>query len=115
MAEQIVQIRSLPGIKRDGTKFEGDQYVDGQWVRFQRGLPRKIGGYRSINKFLRGLPRSLTEYTQDLLTYVHAGSSNRLERFFIDGTYNTSVITDRTPLYDFTPDDGNLWQFEIGR
>lgn len=111
MAEQIVQIRSLPGIKRDGTKFEGDQYVDGQWVRFQRGLPRKIGGYRSINKFLRGLPRALHEYTQDLLTYIHAGSANRLERFFIDGTYNTSVITDRTPSSGFTPDDGNLWQF----
>jgi hypothetical protein len=111
MAEQIVQIRSAPGIKRDGTKFEGDQYVDGQWVRFQRGLPRKIGGYRSINKFLRGLPRALHEYTQDLLTYVHAGSADRLERFFIDGTYNTSVITDRTPSSGFTAADGNLWQF----
>jgi hypothetical protein len=111
MAEQIVQIRSAPGIKRDGTKFEGDQYVDGQWVRFQRGLPRKIGGYRSINKFLRGLPRALHEYTQDLLTYVHAGSSDRLERFFIDSTYNTSVITDRTPSSGFTTDDGNMWQF----
>ena len=111
MAEQIVQIRSAPGIKRDGTKFEGDQYVDGQWVRFQRGLPRKIGGYRSINKFLRGLPRALHEYTQDLLTYVHAGSADRLERFFIDATYNTSVITDRTPSSGFTAADGNLWQF----
>lgn len=111
MAEQIVQIKSLPGIKRDGTRFEGDQYVDGQWVRFQRGLPRKIGGYRSINKFLRGLSRTLHEYTQDLITYVHAGSANLLERFFIDGTYNTSVITDRTPLTGFTPNDANLWQF----
>jgi hypothetical protein len=111
MAEQIVQIRSAPGIKRDGTKFEGDQYVDGQWVRFQRGLPRKIGGYRSINKFLRGLPRALAEYTQDLLTYVHAGSSDRLERFFIDSTFNTSVVTNRTPTSGFTVDDGNMWQF----
>ena len=32
MAENIVQIKSLPGIKRDGTKFEGDAYVDGQLV-----------------------------------------------------------------------------------
>jgi hypothetical protein len=111
MPEQIVQIKSAPGIKRDGTKFEGDQYVDGQWVRFQRGLPRKIGGYRSINKFLRGLPRALHEYTQDLLTYIHAGSSDRLERFFIDATYNTSVITDRTPASGFTTADGNMWQF----
>ena len=111
MAEQIVQISSKPGIKRDGTKFEGDQYVDGQWVRFQRGLPRKIGGYRSINKFLRGLPRALAEYTQDLQTYVHAGSADRLERFFIDATFNTSVITDRTPASGFTVDAANMWQF----
>jgi hypothetical protein len=111
MAEQIVQIKSAPGIKRDGTKFEGDQYVDGQWVRFQRGLPRKIGGYRSINKFLRDLPRALHEYTQDLLTYVHAGSASRVERFYIDGAYNTSVITNRTPTSGFTLDDGNMWQF----
>jgi len=114
MADTVVQIRSLPGIKRDGTKFEGDQYVDGQWVRFQRGLPRKMGGYRSINKFLQGLPRTLNEYTQDLLTYVHAGSANLVERFFIDGTYNTSVITDRTPSSGFTASDANLWQFDVG-
>ena len=111
MPEQIVQIRSLPGIKRDGTKFEGDQYVDGQWVRFQRGLPRKIGGYRSINKFERGLSRAIHEYTQDLLTYIHTGSANYVERFYIDGSYNTSVITNRTPTSGFTANDGNMWQF----
>ncbi len=113
MAEQIIPIKSLPGIKRDGTRFEGDQYVDGQWVRFQRGLPRKMGGYRSINKFLQGLPRTMLEYTQDLLTYVHAGSANRVERFYIDGTLNTSVITDRTPSSGFTASDNNLWQFAV--
>ena len=113
MAEQIIPIKSLPGIKRDGTRFEGDQYVDGQWVRFQRGLPRKMGGYRSINKFLQGLPRTMLEYTQDLLTYVHAGSANRVERFYIDGTLNTSVITDRTPSSGFTASDNNLWQFSV--
>jgi hypothetical protein len=80
-------------------------------VRFQRGLPRKIGGYRSINKFLRDLPRALHEYTQDLLTYVHAGSASRVERFYIDGAYNTSVITDRTPTSGLTADSGNMWQF----
>jgi hypothetical protein len=113
MADTVVQIKSLPGIKRDGTKFEGDQYVDGQWCRFQRGLPRKMGGYRSISKFLRGLPRALNEYTQDLLTYVHAGSANLVERFFIDGSYNTSVISDRTPSA-LAANDANLWQFDVG-
>ena len=112
MAETIVPIRSQPGIKRDGTKFDGDNYVDGQWVRFQRGLPRKMGGYRSINKYLNGVVRTLHEYTLDQLTYVHAGSANLLERFFIDGTLNTSIITDRTPL-TLAPSDANLWQFDV--
>lgn len=112
MAESIVQIRSLPGIKRDGTKLEGDNYVDGQWVRFQRGLPRKIGGYRSINKYVQGRIRTLHEYTQDSLTYIHGGSANRIERFFIDGNYNTSVITDRTPT-TLAVNDKNLWQFDV--
>ena len=109
--QQIIPIRSAAGIKRDGTKFEGDQYVDGQWVRFQRGLPRKMGGYRSINKFVVGLARTIAEYTQDQLTYVHLGSAERVERFFIDASFNTSLIIDRTPSSGFTTDAGNLWQF----
>lgn len=112
MAENIVQIRSQPGIKRDGTKFEGDNYVDGAWVRFQRGLPRKMGGYRSINKYLIGVARTLHEYTLDQRTYVHAGSAYNLERFYIDGTLNTSTIIDRTPS-TLVPDAGNLWQFDV--
>ena len=112
MAENIVQIKSLPGIKRDGTRFEGDQYVDGQWVRFQRGLPRKMGGYRSINKYLQAVVRTLHEYTLDQLTYIHAGSANRVERFYIDGGLNTSVIADRTPL-TLVESDANLWQFDV--
>jgi hypothetical protein len=112
VAENIIQIKSLPGIKRDGTRFEGDQYVDGQWVRFQRALPRKIGGYRSINKFLRGLVRTLHEYTQDSLTYIHGGSANLLERFYLDASFNTSVISDRTPT-TLVANAGNMWQFDV--
>jgi hypothetical protein len=111
MSQKVVTIRSQPGVKRDGTKLEGDNYVDGQWVRFQRGLPRKIGGYRSINKFLRAVSRSMHEFTQNQLTYVHSGSSNLVERFFIDNGLNTSVITDRTPTSLVTSPD-NMWQFD---
>ena len=111
MAGQIVQIRSQPGIKRDGTKFEGDNYVDGQWVRFQRGLPRKIGGYRAISKYLREVSRALFEFTQNSLTYIHSGSANLVERFYIDNSFNTSVIVNRTPSTLVT-DDLNMWQFD---
>ena len=111
MAEKIVQIRSQPGIKRDGTKFEGDNYVDGQWVRFQRGLPRKIGGYRAISKYLREVSRAMHEFTQNSLTYVHSGSANIVERFYIDNGFNTSVITNRTPV-TLAADPNNMWQFD---
>ena len=111
MADEIVRIASAPGIKRDGTKFEGDAYVDGQWVRFQRGLPRKIGGYRAINKYLQGLARTLYTYTANQLTYVHAGSAALVERFYIDSGANTSVIVDRTPSA-LVEDTRNMWQFD---
>lgn len=112
MSDSIIQIKSLPGIKRDGTVFEGDAHVDGQWCRWQRALPRKMGGYRSINKHLRDIARTLHTYTRDLLTYVHAGSANALERFYIDGSNNTSIIYNRTPV-TLVADDRNLWQFDV--
>ncbi len=111
MAEKIVQIRSQAGIKRDGTKFEGDNYVDGQWVRFQRGLPRKIGGYRAISKYLREVSRAMHEFTQNSLTYVHSGSANLVERFSISNGFNTSIITNRTPV-TLAVDPNNMWQFD---
>lgn len=109
----IVAIRSAPGIKRDGTVLEGDAYVAGQWCRWDRNLPRKIGGYRSINKYLSEVSRALITFTQNNLTYVHSGSADLIERFTIDGLFNTSVITDRTPVSGFTTDPSNLWQFDI--
>lgn len=91
-------LKSNPGIKRDGTMFDGDFYTDGQWVRFQRGLPRKIGGFRSINKFLSEISRGFTSFAQMSLQYCHSGGAEALERFTIDNTKNSSIISDRTPV-----------------
>ena len=93
-----VVLRSQPGIKRDGTKYEGDFYVDGQWVRWQRGLPRKMGGYRSTQKYLQEISRGFSTFTQQNYIYCHSGSDNYLERFTIDSTGNSSIVTDRTPV-----------------
>ena len=112
MATAPFVVRSRPGIKRDGTKFEGDFYVDGQWVRFQRGLPRKIAGYKTISNFLTEISRGLRTYTQDGYTYVHSGSSSFLERFTLDQNGNASAIFDRTPV-TLLKDDNNAWQFDV--
>jgi len=98
MPTTTAPLKSQPGIKRDGTKFEGDNYTDGQWVRWQRGLPRKIGGYRSVQRFLTELSRGFTTFTQQRFNYCHSGSQNLLERFTLDGSGNSSIIADRTPV-----------------
>ena len=104
-------LRSQPGIKRDGTKFEGDFYVDGQWVRWQRGLPRKIGGYRSISKYLTEISRGFNSFTQQLVQYCHSGGATTLERFTIDSSKNASIISDRTPSTLVTS-TANRWMFQ---
>jgi hypothetical protein len=98
MPESTLVLKSLAGIKRDGTKYDGDFYIDGQWVRFQRGLPRKIGGYRSINKYLTEISRGFNSFTQQSLQYCHSAGSSAVERFTIDETKNSSVISSRTPV-----------------
>ena len=89
MPKSTVVLKSLAGIKRDGTKYDGDFYTDGQWVRFQRGLPRKIGGYRSINKYLTEISRGFSSFTQQRLQYCHSGGASTVERFTIDSSKNS--------------------------
>jgi hypothetical protein len=97
MPDTTIVLKSSPGIKRDGTKFEGDFYVDGQWVRWQRSLPRKVGGYRSTQKYLTEISRGFSTFTQQGFVYCHSGGATALERFTMDSTLNSSVVSDRTP------------------
>jgi len=111
MPETTIVLRSDPGIKRDGTKFDGNFYTDGQWVRFQRGLPRKIGGYKAVQQYLTEVSRGITTSTQQSYVYCHSGGASTLERFTMDSTANSSVITDRTPV-DLVDSDDNQWMFD---
>ena len=98
MPETTIVLKSDPGIKRDGTKFEGNFYTDGQWVRWQRGLPRKIGGYKATQKYLTEISRGFANFTQMNYIYCHSGAATTLERFTIDATANSSIVSDRTPV-----------------
>jgi len=58
-APKIFTLQVKPGIKRDGTRFEGDQFSDGKWVRFQRGKAKKINGYRQMFATPYNIPRGI--------------------------------------------------------
>ena len=59
MTSKVFALDTQPGIQRDGTIFDKAFYVDGQWVRFQRGRPRKIGGFREISCDVSGISRGI--------------------------------------------------------
>lgn len=105
------RIISDPGVKRDGTLLEGSNYVDALWCRFQRGLPRKMGGYRVVNPYLDTIPRALHDFAEGGLTYIHTGSATKLGQFSIDNSGAASSISDRTPVA-LTASDDNVWQMD---
>jgi hypothetical protein len=105
-------VRSTPGIKRDGTIFQGEHYVDGQWCRFQRGYPRKMGGYRRLSNLLNGLARGMHAFSANGQTYVHVGEPGSLEQVAVDAQSVASPVVARTPV-GFAVNTANLWQFDV--
>jgi len=109
---QPIKIQSLPGIKRDGTKLEGDNYIDGQWCRFQRGRPRKIGGYQSVTSGVPELARGMSSFSQDGNNFLHIGQQSTLQQFVVNSNGNLVSNADRTPV-GFPVLIDNLWQFDV--
>lgn len=112
MAIQPYTIKSLPGIKRDGTRLENGFYVDGQWCRFQRGLPRKMFGYRRLSNQMPEVSRGLNGYNQDGTLHLMSGGQSYLTQFEINTVGNVTGIFNRTPSA-FVPDANNLWTFDV--
>jgi hypothetical protein len=110
--ENPVVIRSEPGIKRDGTQFEGDNYIDGQWIRFNRGLPRKMAGYRGISSTFTELVYGMSSFSKNNVQYVHVGSAGMVQQAQVDNAGILIAQHNRTPI-GFTPDANNLWQFDV--
>ena len=111
MTQKVFALDTRPGIQRDGTVFDRDFYQDGRWVRFQRGRPRKILGYRQIIANLAGPSRGIYVNPQNAFSYVYSGYSDGLQVLPIDNNGIGSALSDFT-LSGFTPSPNNLWQFD---
>ncbi len=76
-----------PGIKRDGTVFESRDFSDGEWCRFQRGVPKKMGGYRELFATFTGIPRGMIANSYNGVNYVFVGNQYGLEVFTTGTTF----------------------------
>jgi hypothetical protein len=115
MAEslKIFPIRVQSGIKRDGTDTEGNYWNDGLWCRMYRGLPRSMGGYRSMSETYPDEPsRGLfAELNGTGFINLFSGSASKLVvgQFTTEGFGNTPV--DITPA-GFAASPNNVWQLD---
>jgi len=115
MSAKVISLKIPPGIQRDGTIFDAPTYVDGKWVRFQRGRPRKIGGYKGIFQNATNISRGMIISSQNGLSYVYSGYNAGLQYWSTDnddgvgsGPYPITISS------GFTANANNLWQFDIG-
>ena len=90
----LSKIQLQPGVNKEGTRYSAEEgWNDSDKVRFRKGLPEKIGGWRRISSAVfDGICRSLhTWRTLASKLYVGVGTNTK---FYIEsaGTY-----------YDVTP------------
>src|SRR5690554_3200928 len=90
-----VPIRSQPGVQRDGTRFDSLAYIDAQWCRFQRGLPRKIRGYQMVNDTLLENVYGMHSFSANGLQYLHMGSATELRQITVQGGFPRPITTAR--------------------
>jgi hypothetical protein len=106
-----------PGIKRDGTVFESREFSDGEWCRFQRGTPRKMGGYRELFATFTGIPRGMISNSFNGVNYVFVGNQYGLEVFTTGTTFGVGsgpLVANILPGYSpFTLVSNTTSQFVV--
>ena len=114
MTLKVALLAIKPGIQRDGTQFSSPSYVDGQWVRFQRAMPRKIGGYKGIFLNAPEVSRGMVMQSQNGINYVYSGGQSYLQAWQTDNDDGVGYGPTSITLNNFTANANNLWQFDLG-
>jgi len=111
LTSKVFALDTKPGVQRDGTVFDMNFYTDGQWVRFQRGRPRKMGGYNQITGRMIGPSRGIYVNAQQGFTNIFNGHSQGLQVLPVNSVGLGSGVLDFT-LTGFVSSSKNLWQFD---
>lgn len=89
MADKLYPLVFKPGILRDGTPFQGEYCTDGQWVRWQRGNVRKIGGMQAFNVAFPAPDLAIPAIsTTNSIFYLLQQSNSDLLAYIV---YNTTI------------------------
>ena len=112
--EKLTILNAQPGIQKDGTQLDSRSWIDGQHCRFQRGKPRKMGGYQELIGTLNNVPRGtyLVPSTPNFNYYV--ADSDSIGYFIFNSQYvnlSGNVLIDRTPE-TFVEDQNNDFFFD---
>lgn len=108
MTIEIIAVQ--PGIQRDGTKLDAVRYIDGSWVRFQRGRPKKMGGYRRISQNINGPVYGIHVWNRQDTNLITTFSGSGVEQIQVDNQFVGAVIRDRSPA-GWVADSNVVWQF----
>lgn len=114
MTAKVVVLQVGAGIQRDGTTFASPSYIDGKWVRFQYGRPRKIGGYVGVFLNATGVSRGMIMSADNGLNYIISGYAGGLERWITDNDDGIGSGPTAITATGYTTSANTLWQFDIG-
>lgn len=108
MPRELKSLNFIPGIKRDGTALEGAMWSGGEWVRFYRGLPKKMGGYYMVTSEFSDVIREVYVRPRQDLNRVFCFTKNGIECVNLDKLGYGNGRYDRTPA-GFAVSDDNTW------
>ncbi len=111
MADQLYVFSSQPGVRRDGTDLDAPYYNDPIWVRWQRGKPRKIGGYQSMTTVANGPVRAVMLDARGGVYSTHLFSQWGIQRVQFAFNGSAGAIEDRTPA-GFVADANLNWSYD---
>ena len=119
----IQPLMSQPGFQRDGTPYDSKNYVGGQWTRFYRGKPRKIGGYKLIDYGKEDIIIDGITYSSIVNSMFSCAKPDNLVDIFLGRPLSLSVLpvaqggfsdveVDRTPP-GLPANPNNKWSMDL--
>lgn len=106
LGEWIQDFKSKAGVDRDNATLAKESYIDGQWLRFDNGNPRKMGGFEKILSGDQTIIRGLYAVALQDFSRIFVFRDNKISFFDVLANGSVSGEFDRTPIGWVTPPDG---------